>query len=262
MPLTAYQAELARLLAKNRSEDSYLAGGAAFLSDPNTQRYSQDLDYFHDNMARVTTAFNMDRDTLIENKFMIETEIVQPSYIRVLVRRETHATKIEWAQDSSWRFMPVLRSEEFGYQLHPIDLATNKVLALGGRDEPRDLVDTLYFHKNLLELGPLIWAAVGKDPGFSPSSLLELIRRKGKIRPEEINRLNLAQPIDVKKLKEEWLSALDKAEMFISSRLADEIGCLYFEPETRKFVNPENPKVTESVAHYGRLGGVLPTVIE
>ena len=36
MPLTDYQATLPRLLSKNRTFDSYLAGGAAILIEPNT----------------------------------------------------------------------------------------------------------------------------------------------------------------------------------------------------------------------------------
>lgn len=48
MPLTAFQSQLGRLLAANRTEDSYLAGAAAFLAVPNTHRFSHDLDYFHD----------------------------------------------------------------------------------------------------------------------------------------------------------------------------------------------------------------------
>lgn len=38
--------------------------------------------------------------------------------------------------------MPVMRSDEFGYRLHPIDLATNKVLARGRKFNisPRDLI--------------------------------------------------------------------------------------------------------------------------
>ncbi len=42
MPLTDFQYKLGRLLAGNRSEDSYLAGGAAILMQPNTKRISQD----------------------------------------------------------------------------------------------------------------------------------------------------------------------------------------------------------------------------
>jgi hypothetical protein len=251
MPLTEYQNALGRLLAGNRSEDSYLAGGAAILASPNTQRYSQDLDYFHDSAARVATAFADDQKTLAGAGYAVETEIAQPGYIR--------ATKLEWAQDSSWRFMPVIRSEAFGFQLHPIDLATNKVLALAGRDEPRDLVDTLYLHRNILELGPLVWAAVGKDPGFSPLSLLELLRRRGRIRPEELARLHLSAPMDVRQVKEEWMAALQSAETFVASRPPDEVGCLYFDPDAGRFIDPSRSK-SGPIRHYGRPGGVLPRV--
>ena len=55
-------------------------------------------------------------------------------------------------------------------------------------------------------------AAAGKDPGFTPLSLLELLRRRGKVRPEEINRLHLARPVDLQQLKADWLEALDQAE--------------------------------------------------
>ena len=44
VPLTRYQDEVARLLATNRSPDNYLAGGAALHIEPNSKRYSNDLD--------------------------------------------------------------------------------------------------------------------------------------------------------------------------------------------------------------------------
>ncbi len=257
MPLTDFQAGLGRLLAVNRSEDSYLAGGAALLSAPNTRRYSQDLDYFHDSAARVATAFQADSATLGAHGYDLETEIVQPGYIRAVVRRGEQATKLEWAQDSTWRFMPVQRSEDFGYRLHPIDLATNKVLALAGREEPRDLLDTLDLHERLLHLGPMIWAAVGKDPGFSPQSLLELLRRRGKIRPEDLRRLYLAGPLDIQELKSAWLAALDGAEAFIGSRPPGEAGCLYYDPASKLFVDPTG-FTGPILPHFGRPGGVIP----
>lgn len=261
MPLTPFQSELGLLLARNRSEDSYLAGGAAILAAPNTRRYSQDLDYFQDSSERVASAFASDRATLESNGYTVEPEISQPGYVRAVIRREGTATKVEWAQDSSWRFMPVIKSDAFGYQLHPIDLATNKVLALAGREEPRDLVDTVYLHQNVLGLGPLAWAATGKDPGFSPSSLLEMLRRRGKIRPEELSRLHLSEPIDVKTLKLEWLAALEAAESFISGRPPDEAGCLYYSGRLETFVDPGTAGAGLCVAHFGRPGGVLPAML-
>jgi len=177
------------------------------------------------------------------------------------VRKGEQATKVEWAQDSTWRFMPIIRSEEFGYQLHPVDLATNKVLALAGRDEPRDIVDTLYLHQHVLELGPLVWAAAGKDPGFSPHSLLELLRRRGKIRPEDLRRLDMAVEPDVRQIKIEWQEALQEVEAFIGDRPSEEAGCLYYSRKSEGFVNP-NRSIDAAVPHFGRPGGVLPKIAE
>ncbi len=57
MPLTEHQTKLAMLLSRNRTFDSYLAGGAAILIEPNTTRYSCDLDYFHDSETSRQLAF-------------------------------------------------------------------------------------------------------------------------------------------------------------------------------------------------------------
>jgi hypothetical protein len=152
----------------------------------------------------------------------------------------------------------VISSPDFGYQLHPIDLATNKVLALAGRDEARDLVDTLYLHDHVLPLGPLIWAAVGKDPGFSPLSLLELLRRRGRVHPDEVARLHVSEPIDLQELKASWLEALNGAEAFVRNRPSEEAGCLYYSPARQDFVDPNRDDVDDAVPHFGQPGGVMP----
>ncbi len=262
MPLTGFQAVLGRLLATNRTEDSYLAGGAAILAAPNSRRYSRDLDYFHDSAERVATAFAADHRLLEEAGCVVATEISQPGYIRAVVRRGADATKIEWAQDSTWRFMPVQRSEIFGYQLHPVDLATNKVLALAGRDEPRDFLDTLFLHETLLPLGALVWAATGKDPGYSPLSLLEMLRRRGLIHPEDLRRLDLVEALDLQSLKADWRDALQTAEAFVKSRPADEAGCLYWSMSAQRFVAPDRSESADIVPHFGRPGGVLPRLLD
>jgi hypothetical protein len=262
MPLTPFQAALGLLLATNRTEDSYLAGAAAILAEPRTRRYSHDLDYFHDTPERVASAYETDRRLLLAEGHRIEPELVQPGYIRVVVRRGEDATKVEWAYDSSWRFMPVIRSEAFGYQLHPVDLAINKVLALAGRDEPRDLLDTVDCHEHVLGLGPLVWAAAGKDPGFSPLSLLELLRRRGRVREEDLARLHLSEPVDLQELKAAWLAALEEAEAFVRRRPPEEAGCLYHSPRLGRFVDPDRPGAGPVVLHFGQPGGILPRIIE
>lgn len=261
MPLTTFQMRLGRLLATNRSEDSYLAGGAAILAAPNSLRFSHDLDYFHDSAARVASAFAADAALLSADGISVDIEISQPGYIRAIVAGPDGRTKIEWAQDSTWRFMPVARSPDFGYQLHAIDLATNKVLALAGRDEPRDLLDTLFLHENVLALGALAWAAVGKDPGYSPGSLLAMLRRRGRLQADDLKRLDLATPLDVGVLKEAWLAALAGAEAFVAQRDIAEVGCLYYSPSAQRFVCPGSDVPDDVVPHYGRPGGVLPALL-
>jgi hypothetical protein len=261
MPLTIFQRQVLALLAPNRAPDSYIAGGTALHFKPNSTRYSRDVDIFHDSLELVAEAFSKDSETLRENGCDVDVRISQPGFVRAVVSREQDATQIDWAQESTWRFMPVVRDEIGGFLLHEIDLATNKVLALAGRNEPRDFVDTLYVIDNVLPLGPLVWASVDKDPGFSPSSLLEMIRRRGRFRPEDFQRLDLVAPLDPVETKNRWLSELDDAEAFVESRPPDEVGCLYYSPKDDRFVMPDTKLPLDSqdvVRHYGRPGGVLP----
>lgn len=167
--------------------------------------------------------------------------------------------------DSAWRFMPLVRDPLGGLLLHPMDLAVNKVLALAGRDEPRDFVDILFVHRRVLPLAALSWAAVGKDPGFTPLSLLELLKRRGRYRPEDFSRLHLAEPFDLASAKQMWLAALAEAEGFARERPPEESGCLYYSPGVGKFVVPQRGAGLADqgiVPHYGAPGGVLPRMAD
>lgn len=262
VPLTAYQAEVARLLSASRRADSYLAGGAAIHLEPNTTRYSNDLDYFHDAVERVAEAFAHDEHTLQDAGHAVVVDVQLRGYIRATVSRGHASTKVEWAHDSAWRFMPTVRHRVVGFVLHPIDLAINKLLAVAGRDEPRDFLDILDLHRGTLSLGALCWAAAGKDPGFTPLSLLEILRRRGRYHAEDFARLKLAHPIDLPALKQEWLAALADAESFVRSRPPSEMGCLYYSPGLERFVTPDASGSADAVPHYGRPGGVLPRMVD
>ena len=265
MPLTAYQKPLLALLAQNRTPDSYLAGGSALHFTPNSVRYSNALDFFHDSTERVATAFADDAALLKRADHAADIEISQPGFIRAIVSKRGDATRIDWAHDSAWRFMPPVRDELGGFLLHEVDLAINKTLALAGRDEPRDFVDILFVHDRVLPLAALTWAAVGKDPGFTPMSLLELLKRRGRHRPEEIARLDLATPFDSVASKSAWLGALDEAHAFAQARPAEEIGCLYYSPALEAFTVPRPDEELEAqrlFLHYGAPGGVLPRPAE
>jgi hypothetical protein len=247
------------------TDERYLAGGAAMHFAANSTRFSDDLDFFHDSEARVASAFAADRDRLERAGYVVDVELSLPGFVRAVVRRDADATRVDWAHDSAWRFMPLVRDELGGLLLHPVDLAVNKVLALAGRDEPRDFVDMLFVHRRVLPLAAVCWAAVGKDPGFTPLSLLELLKRRGRYRHEDFTRLHLAEPFELTSAKQTWLAALAEAEAFARVRPPEEIGCLYYSAGLGQFVMPRpDASLADQgvVLHFGTPGGVLPRVSE
>jgi len=160
--------------------------------------------------------------------------------------------------------MPLVRDELGGLLLHPVDLAINKVLALAGRDEPRDFVDILYVHREVLPLAGLSWAAVGKDHGLTPLSLLELLKRRGRYRAADFDRLHLAATLDLEEGKRTWLGALEEAERLARERPPDELGCLYYSTNRQRFVVPGAGRLSEQgiVTNIGAPGGVIPRLAE
>lgn len=216
------------------------------------------MDFFHDSEERVATAYDGDKSLLEKMGYSIKVLLNQPGFIRSVVSKERGETKVEWAHDSCWRFLPPIKHDRVGFTLHPIDLSINKLLALVGRDEVRDYIDIHDIIENTLPLGALCWAAAGKDPGFTPLTLIDLLRRRGKVRPEDLKRMALNMRPDLSELKSRWLIVLDQAEEFVRKRPADKIGCLYFDKDQRKFIEPKaGDKV---VPHFGRPRGLLPSV--
>jgi len=259
MPLTSHQASIARLIAVNRSPSSHLAGAAALHLEPTSLRISNDLDYFHDAEVQVGQAFSADRALLEASGYQVTVTLSQPGFVRAIVGREGDATKVEWAHDSSWRFLPPVPDPVVGFRLHPLDLSINKVLALAGRDEPRDFLDVMYVHRHFLAFGSLCWAAVGKDPGYNPLMLVEMLARKGRYRKEDFAALRLTSEPDLPELKRTWLEALDDARRLVGELPPEDAGCLYWDPSSEKFVTP-NHDMAHLVRHFGSPGGILPSV--
>ena len=261
MPLTDFQTALARALAPHRSPSSHLAGAAALHLEPQSLRRSNDLDYFQEQEEQVAQAFSLDRQALEATGFSVEVLLSQPGFVRALVSRDGASTKVEWAHDSAWRFLPPLPDPVVGFRLHPLDLAINKVLALAGRDEARDFLDVLYVHTRYLSLGSLCWAAVGKDPGYGPEMLVEMLARKGRYRPEEFEALQLESRPNLQELKATWLGALADARQLVRSLPPEDAGCLYWSPAEQRFVTPAGD-LSGLQRHFGSPGGLLPQIGE
>ena len=108
MPLTDFQQSLLATFAHGEADGSYLAGGAAIHFAPNTTRYSNDLDFFHDSVERVASAFQRDLARAEKAGYRVRVEISQPGFIRAEVSQGGASTRVDWAHDSAWRFMPLV----------------------------------------------------------------------------------------------------------------------------------------------------------
>ena len=261
MPLSAVQGRVLRLLAANRSPESYLAGATVLHREANSPRYSLDLDYFHDLADSVATSAEADALTLQAAGHAVSWLLRAPSFHRAVVTVEGESLRLEWAQDSAFRFFPVQADPVTGYRLHEADAATGKCLALAGRTEARDFVDMVHLDSAYLPLGALVWAACGKDPGYTPGMLLEHANRHASYSQEDIDLLSLRVPLDIKALKHQWLAARQAAETLIHRLPSEEMGCLYLDAAGSPVQpDPASSAFSSLVRHFGCVRGAWPSI--
>jgi hypothetical protein len=202
-----------------------VAGGVALNELLDGERISRDIDLFHDTEEAVEASWAADRARLEEAGYQVRVLRERPGFIEAEVAAAGDAVRMEWAQDSAYRFFPLIEHPDLGLALHPLDLATNKLLALIGRREVRDWIDLLQCDATLQPVGYLAWASSGKDPGFSPPSLVEHLGRSGRFAAEEITELAFSgSPPNPAELSRHWHAALDTARELLEVLPAEETG--------------------------------------
>jgi uncharacterized protein YukE len=220
MAITEFQRTVCRLIARQRVESgvSYVAGAVALNTLTDSPRQSHDVDIFHDAREAVAISWAADRKTLEGAGYGIQLVRERDTFVEALVSKGSDRVVLEWALDSAFRFFPLMSSDDFGLTLHPFDLATNKVLALVGRLEVRDWLDVIQCHHKIQRLGYLAWAACGKDPGFSPATILDQAGRTARYSNTEVAALSFsgAAP-DAAALSRTWHDMLDEGRSLIAA---------------------------------------------
>jgi hypothetical protein len=267
MPLTEFQRVVLTVIVGNRSEQSHFAGGLVLNAADGSARYSKDFDMFHNEIRDLDVTSIRDVESLESAGYEVEKlnangEWDKPSSFRkAIVRRGAGQLALDWAHDSSFRFFPIVSDPLLGWRLHLFDMAVNKALALSARTVTRDYIDILELSR-IYPLESIVWAACGKDEGFSPLFLLTMMRRFAKIEPGTVDKIK-ARNLDPIEMKKEWIEISCNAEAEIT-RVADNMTDL---PIGVAFVNEKGEPGwigtdPELKIHYGSLRGCWPTLSE
>lgn len=258
MPLTNIQTDILRLLASHRDPESYVAGATPL--NQSSLRYSDDIDVFHDREERVVAAALSDAKAIEAAGYHVAWLRQLPLVYSAEVTQSDAVTRLEWVVDSDFRFFPTMRDETFGYILHPVDLAMNKVMAAAGRREVRDIVDLVTVHETILPLGAVIWAAVEKSPGFTPEGLIAEIRRNSHYPAADWRALLTSEPIDPKDISMRLRAALDDAEAFVMRMPTEKMGLLFL--KDGQVVQPDPDRLQDYQTHAGQRRGQWPSSSE
>ena len=266
MGLSLFQRNVCRLLAEHRvrNGESYLAGGATLNELIGAPRLSRDLDVFHDTEEALAAAWRDDQALLERTGYEVVVFRERPGFVEADIRRDSESVLMQWARDSAYRFFPLVQHPELGLTLHPFDLATSKVLALVGRVEPRDFVDTLSCDRHVQPLGYLAWAACAKDPGFSPSGIIEEAGRANRHSEAELRGLDFdGEPPDAQELSRTWRAQVETARLVLALLPAEQAGRVVLDRTGRLF-RGEPGALREAlrgdllVYHPGSIRGALP----
>lgn len=225
MALTQLQSDILRCLAKNRSEKSYLAGGLVL--NKNWQRRSDDIDIFHDTDEEVTAVAKADLSVLKAAGYRTHLDVLIYGCVEATVSDKHSETIIQWMSETKRRFFPLVKDEEWGARLHQADLAVNKVIAASARSKARDIADLVAIASNYCPLGPLVLAAAGKPPNFSPQRTIDEIRRHAVSIPAEDFLAVKGLPANwtPEFIRDEVARQLDVAEKYINAS-SDLVGVL------------------------------------
>ena len=126
----------------------YLTGGTALGRFYLNHRYSEDLDFFIN-----ATVHYPDYIALLKNKIAkqfktnIQEALFTDDFTRFFITEDEQVLKIEFVNDVEY-YPGKPANYRFGIIDTPLNILANKLTAIVGRDEPKDIFDIVYISKH------------------------------------------------------------------------------------------------------------------
>lgn len=172
--LTAIQGEVLDAFFQ-RERGFFLTGGAALAGFHLGHRMTDDLDLF----TRQDLAFERGRYVLADVAAAIggELQVRQdaPGFKRLVLTRRDEGLVIDLVKDTSPQLHPD-KLERNNIVIDPADeILANKLAALVGRAEERDLIDIMFLERAGYSVEAALPVALAKDGGCTPATLAWLL---------------------------------------------------------------------------------------
>ena len=118
-------------------KEFYLTGGTCISRFYKGKRYSDDLDFFTNDSSRYNVAVRNIKIALMKN-FNLKAEIESKNFSRFIVDK---ILQVDFVNDTAYRYKDVVITKE-GYIIDNIEnILSNKITAVMGRDDPKDIFD-------------------------------------------------------------------------------------------------------------------------
>ncbi|HEV3156992.1 MAG TPA: hypothetical protein VGZ00_06550 [Candidatus Baltobacteraceae bacterium] len=254
VPLSELQSHILGVLAKGRNPESYILGGLPSYGD--RAGFAEVSDRFQVHAQGLAAAAEADEKALIEAGCTVSWIHIRENCRSAEIAGLGDTMQLDWHNDSAFRFFQIQRDKVFGYMLHPVDLAVSKASAAAARS-PRDLVDLLSIHENILPLGAILCAAVGRSRDESPEGMLAYIGRFSRFSPDEYSDLGFEDRSDIYDLHHRISNMTEAAERFISEMPSEDVGVVFLAGGIPVQPDLKAPDYYERYA--GTWGGVWPS---
>jgi hypothetical protein len=233
MPLDALQRDIAEILKRRRSTNSFVGGSSVF--NETFPRLSDDIDIYAEDVAILDIA---DRDVLALREAGLSVRVDKQFYgfvVEAVVTRsadDRQGTKLEWTEADRRRFYPIQPHETFGWTLHKADLAVQKLIAAASRRKARDALDILLIDEKYAPLAALAIAAPAKLENASPPGILDQALRNGLEHPiEDYLALRLdveAMPFAISEIKTRLAARINETlDLLVRDCASADPGFLY-----------------------------------
>lgn len=128
----------------------YLTGGTALGRFYLNHRFSEDLDFFLNKSDTFQSSIK-NIEKVLNSKFSVlrQESIVYEDFVRYYIEDEERVLKIEFVNDIAYR-CGIPNLYRYGFIDTPLNILTNKLTAIVGRDEPKDVFDIYTLAKHYM----------------------------------------------------------------------------------------------------------------